>query len=367
MLNSNGHVLVTGLFMSRSAAESAVASLLNVGHVASDISVLAAGTTETGSLGLEQGSHVGSGAAVGAGLGGALGALLVGFTTVGALFTGGAALVAAGPIVAALAGAGAGAAAGGIVGGLIGLGIPEYDVKYYAEEFEKGSVLLGVRAPLSEEKAVRELLKRMGATRVAVGSLPAAAADGGRPLNGTSKLSDTKQQDADEWANGNPLRRLFMDQLRDIYYAEHQMVDSLEKLEQNASTPELASAFREHRDETQGHIFRLETAFDLIGVKPEQRRCRAINGIIAEADELLKLDDTLPQRDAAMICAAQKAEHYEIGTYGCLRTYARTLDLSDVASLLEQTLQEEWDADRRLSDLAQTGINDRAKVMQAAV
>jgi ferritin-like metal-binding protein YciE len=99
-----------------------------------------------------------------------------------------------------------------------------------------------------------------------------------------------------------------------------------------------------------------------VGLKPEEHKCPAMNGIITEAKELMNMDGTPAERDAALICAAQKAEHYEMATYGCLRAYARTLGLDAAASLLAQTLQEEQAADRNLTELAESGINaDAAK------
>lgn len=359
--------LVTGLFSNATDAERALVSLTSLGINRADISAVASDGKAIGDFGIEKHSRAGEGAAIGAGFGGALGALLAGFTAVGAIATGGAGLIVAGPIVAALAGAGAGAATGGLIGGLIGLGIPEHEVKYYTESFEKGAVLIGVRTTNDDAPRIRATLEEHGATRTTSQNvnLPDAVPAAGRG-EASSPRTATRANgavSASDWARENPLRQLFIDQLRDIYYAEHQLVDSLKKLEDVASTPELAQAFREHRDQTMTHIDRLESVFSAIGVKAEQKKCPAMNGIISEAKELMKLDNTPAERDAAIICAAQKAEHYEIGTYGCLRTYAQTLGMTDVAHTLEQTLREEWEADQKLTDLAEAGINRRATLV----
>jgi ferritin-like metal-binding protein YciE len=360
--------LVMGLFVDTAAAERALGSLIAAGYRREEISALAADRNTSSELGVEKHSKIGTGAAIGAGFGGALGALLVGFSAIGTIATGGAGLVVAGPLVAALAGAGAGAAAGGLVGALIGLGIPEHEVKYYSESLEKGAVLLGVRTPSDRVDDVKQVFEENKADRITVQGVPARSSsqrsfDGPRPSRGTPIHADeAARTPANDWAVDNPLRRLFIDQLRDIYYAEHQLVDALRELEGTASSPELAQAFREHREQTSEHIRRLESIFGSIGVEPEQKKCPAIAGILSEAHELMKLDDTYPQRDAAIVCAAQKAEHYEIGTYGCLRTYARTLGMNEVADLLEETLREEKDADHKLTELAESGINQLATV-----
>lgn len=343
--------LVMGLFQSAGEAERALMALMSAGIDRGEISAVASDDQSVRDFGIEKHSRVGTGAAIGAGFGGALGAILAGFTAVGALATGGAGLIVAGPLVAALAGAGAGGATGGLLGGLIGLGIPEHEIKYYAENLEKGSVLLGVRTADDNVARIRSIMEEHGATRITTQGIALPAAASGH----AAKV-------ADEWAETNPLRRLFIDQLRDIYYAEHQLVDALERLEEGASTPQLAQALHDHREQTREHIYRLDAVFRLIGVRPEQKKCPAINGIIAEAKELLRLDDSHPQRDAAIICAAQKAEHYEIGTYGCLRNYAQTLGMAEAARLLERTLEEEWTADRKLTELAESGINQQASL-----
>ncbi|MDX2114841.1 MAG: hypothetical protein SFZ24_04360 [Planctomycetota bacterium] len=160
--------VITGLFNTAAAASSAVNALEARGVPSSDISLIAAEGTRHEAFGIDTKTKAPEGAALGAGLGGATGALIAGLTMVGALATGGVGLLAAGPLVAALAGAGAGAAAGGAIGTAIGFAIPENEVKHYDEAFRKGAVLVGVQATGDDrDNIVRDVLKNSGATKVA--------------------------------------------------------------------------------------------------------------------------------------------------------------------------------------------------------
>jgi ferritin-like metal-binding protein YciE len=157
------------------------------------------------------------------------------------------------------------------------------------------------------------------------------------------------------------LRTFFIDSLQDIYYAEKHLVEALETLEGKATTQNLKNAFAEHRDVTLGHVSRLEEVFSILGEEAKTRKCEAIKGIIKEADAIIDEteSDTLT-RDAALILAAQKAEHYEIATYGTLATFARTLGEHQVASLLHETLEEEKEADEMLTNIAESFVNEQA-------
>ena len=159
----------------------------------------------------------------------------------------------------------------------------------------------------------------------------------------------------------NGLRTFFIDSLQDIYYAEKHLVDALDTLEEKATTQNLKHAFSEHRDVTIGHVSRLEQVFSMLGEDAKTRKCEAIKGIIREADDIVDEteSDTLT-RDAALILAAQKAEHYEIATYGTLATFARTLGENQVADLLHQTLEEEKEADDVLTSIAESFVNEQA-------
>lgn len=343
--------LVTGVFTSSERASQAIDALTQGGVSRDDISIVAAEGTKVEAFGIQKQSKLGQGAAIGGGLGGAVGAIVAGFTAVGALAASGVGLIAAGPLVAALAGAGAGAAAGGVLGGLIGLGIPEHEVKFYQDALSQGSVLVGVKATSSNRAFIEGVFDRFGAQRGAM-----AAATG----YSASSTRNGKEMSPDEWAEGNPLRRLFMEQVQDMYYAEQQLVDAIPKLRERAGHPDLAKAFEHHLGQTRVHVQRLESIFNSIGVTAKAVKCPAINGIISESKDLMAMDTTPALRDAALVCAAQKAEHYEIATYGCLRAYAETLGLTAAAETLQQTLSEEVEADRILSELAERHLNPMA-------
>jgi len=157
------------------------------------------------------------------------------------------------------------------------------------------------------------------------------------------------------------LRHFFIDSIKDIYYAEQHLVDALEDLKEKATTSDLKNAFEQHRAVTEGHVNRLERVFNIMGEEPETKKCFAIKGIISEADSIIDdtENDTLT-RDAALILAAQKAEHYEIATYGTLVQFAKVLGENDAADLLAETLQEEKDADVELTKIAESFINEYA-------
>lgn len=342
--------LVTGVFNSADQASAAIAGLISRGISRDDINVLAAEDTKLETFGIQKQSKLAEGAAVGAGFGGAAGALLAGFTAVGALATGGVGIIAAGPIVAALAGAGAGAATGGVVGGLIGLGIPEHKVDFYKDALNRGSVLVGVTVPDTDKGDAEQIMRQNGAESVTSESVSSRT------------RGAIKGRDTDAATNGakNGLRELFLHQLKDIYYAEKQILGALPGMRDKAKTPELAQAFDHHLAETRGHVQRLEHVFRAAGVEPREEKCPAINGILSEAKDLMKLDDTPAELDAAMICAAQKVEHYEMATYGCLKSYAEQLGLGEAVSLLGQTLDEEKAADEKLTTIAESVVNSAA-------
>ena len=149
------------------------------------------------------------------------------------------------------------------------------------------------------------------------------------------------------------LRETFLDELADIYDAEKQILKALPKMAQAAQHEDLRHAFEEHLEQTEGQVERLEQVFEVIGEEPKGKGCKAMEGIIKEGDELIKEH----HGDAALICAAQKVEHYEIASYGSLQSWARILGEDDAADLLEETLDEERDADERLTEIAESAIN----------
>lgn len=153
------------------------------------------------------------------------------------------------------------------------------------------------------------------------------------------------------------LHKVFVAQLKDMHSAETQLVDALPKMAAGATNARLQQAFRDHLKETKAHIERLETIFDSLDFSPGGHRCKAMEGLIEEGSEILGEDAHPEARDAAIICAAQKIEHYEIATYGTLRAFARVLGMDQAQELLTETLREERNADSLLTDLAENAIN----------
>ena len=156
------------------------------------------------------------------------------------------------------------------------------------------------------------------------------------------------------------LEDLFLDGLKDIYYAEKQILKALPKMAKGAESEELTAAFEKHRQETQGQVGRLEQVFELIGEKPKGKTCPAIDGIIEEGSEILEEYKGTPALDAGLVGAAQAVEHYEMARYGSLIAWAEKLGRDDVVTLLAATLDEEVATDEALTSLAEAGVNDRA-------
>ncbi|CAI9403098.1 MULTISPECIES: YciE/YciF ferroxidase family protein [Aestuariimicrobium] len=161
-------------------------------------------------------------------------------------------------------------------------------------------------------------------------------------------------------ADDKGLEHLFHDTLRDIYYAERNILKTLPKLEQAASSDELKAAFRKHLGETEGQVARLEEVFALIDRKPMSKKCEAIDGIIKEGDGLLEDYAGTTALDAGLISSAQAVEHYEITRYGTLRRWAKMLTIGNAYDLLTQSLEEESATDEALTKLADTEANAKA-------
>jgi ferritin-like metal-binding protein YciE len=153
---------------------------------------------------------------------------------------------------------------------------------------------------------------------------------------------------------------LLVHELQDIYHAEGQITKALPKMIKAANHPELRAAFEEHLQQTEGQIERLERVFELLGVPAKGKKCEGMAGIIAEGQKALEEHPSPDVLDAALIAAAQKVEHYEIASYGCVATYAELLGYDQVHELLGQNLDEEETTDERLSDLAESVINVEA-------
>jgi ferritin-like metal-binding protein YciE len=152
----------------------------------------------------------------------------------------------------------------------------------------------------------------------------------------------------------------FYNELRDVLSAERQLVEALPKMAEKASSPELRQAIESHLAETERHVQRVEQAFGETGKAARAKSCEAMKGLIDEGEELLKKDAEPAVKDAVMIAAAQKVEHYEIATYGTLCTWAKALGYSQAAELLKQNIDEEEAADRKLTEIAETSVNRQA-------
>ena len=156
------------------------------------------------------------------------------------------------------------------------------------------------------------------------------------------------------------LMDLFHDTLKDVYYAERQILKALPKMARGVQAPELKAAFEKHRVETEGQIERLKEVFEIIGKRPTGKTCPAIDGIIEEGSEILDEYKGAAALDAGILAAAQAVEHYEITRYGTLKRWATVLGLNDAASKLDETLQEEYATDDSLTMLADSLVNEEA-------
>jgi len=156
------------------------------------------------------------------------------------------------------------------------------------------------------------------------------------------------------------LQDLYLHELRDLYDAEKRVEESLAEMAETATSPELKQAFEDHLAETRNHVSRLEQVFGMLQEKPKRHKSKGIQGIVGEGEDLMDEDASSAVTDAALITSAQRVEHYEIAAYGAVRTYARRLGFEDQAQLLQQTLDEEGQADKRLTALAESYANEEA-------
>lgn len=162
------------------------------------------------------------------------------------------------------------------------------------------------------------------------------------------------------------LNDLFEDMLKDVYYAEKKILKELPKMAEKASCEDLKAAFESHREETEGQVERLEQVFKIIGKKPEAKKCEAIEGIAAEAKEVMEEAKNETVMDAGLLATAQAVEHYEMARYGTLIAWAKELAIDDAVALLQETLDQEKAADSKLTELAEDGINEDAADMKQA-
>ena len=156
------------------------------------------------------------------------------------------------------------------------------------------------------------------------------------------------------------LEKLYVEELRDLYSAENQILKVLPKMAKKATAPMLKAAFETHLKETKGQVERLETIFKQLGKSPKGKTCKAMEGLVEEGSELMSEDIDPEVLDAGLIAAAQRVEHYEMAGYGTVRTYAELLHQTDAAQLLQETLNEEGKTDKALTKLAESGINIEA-------
>lgn len=175
--------------------------------------------------------------------------------------------------------------------------------------------------------------------------------DGKQSNGATSNASSMKH---------SQLMQLFEDGLADIYWAEKALTKALPKMIKKATSQELIAALKSHHTETENHVVRLEEVFASMGKKTTAIKCEAMDGLITEAGEIMDKCETGSMRDAGIIAAAQKVEHYEIATYGTLRQFAETLGMKEAAALLEATLIEEKAADVKLTEVAVSSVNVEA-------
>jgi ferritin-like metal-binding protein YciE len=158
------------------------------------------------------------------------------------------------------------------------------------------------------------------------------------------------------------LNELFINQLQDLYDAENRLTEALPKMADAATSSQLKNAFQDHLQQTQNHVTRLEQVFNRLGCEAKRETCDAMKGLIKEGEGMIGAKGDGDTRDAGLIAAAQKVEHYEIAGYGTVRAFAEQLGFSDVAQILQQTLNEESAADRKLTEIAESRVNPESQV-----
>jgi ferritin-like metal-binding protein YciE len=222
-------------------------------------------------------------------------------------------------------------------------------------------------APMNGSAAVRtSRASSNGAARTAVSK---SRSNGSNGSNGVAKngkaAGKNGSAEKEQSLRGSQLGEFFLHELKDLYWAEKHLLKALAKMAKAATTEQLKQAFLDHRTETEDHVSRLEEVFEMIGEKPVAKKCDAIEGITKEVESIIEetKDDTYT-RDVALIIGGQKAEHYEIATYGGLVQLAMVLGHDDAAELLLQTLDEEKTADSTLTSIAESSVNEEALTEQ---
>ncbi|MGA2113907.1 MAG: ferritin-like domain-containing protein [Bryobacteraceae bacterium] len=161
------------------------------------------------------------------------------------------------------------------------------------------------------------------------------------------------------------LHELYLSELKDLYSAEDQIFKALPKVIEKAASAELRRALEHHLEETRGHVSRLEEVFEMHGEEPKKQKCKGMQGILEEGEEMLGKDAEPEVRDAAIISACQRVEHYEIAAYGTVRTYAQQMGQERAAAVLKQTLDEEMAADKKLTQIANSQVNIEARTVSS--
>lgn len=179
------------------------------------------------------------------------------------------------------------------------------------------------------------------------------------------KTTKSKQADGNTSLQESQLQKLFEDELKDIYWAEKALTKALPKMIKNATSEDLIAALEAHLEETQEHVARVEQVFEIIGKNAVAKKCDAMAGLIEEANSIMEDCEKGAMRDAGIISAGQKVEHYEIASYGTLCQFAKTLGLEDAKNILGQTLDEEKAADEKLTEVAERAVNIEAAHQEA--
>jgi ferritin-like metal-binding protein YciE len=183
-----------------------------------------------------------------------------------------------------------------------------------------------------------------------------------KPVKSPNSNGNTKTATANTQQTNSQLQKLFEDSLKDIYWAEKNLTKALPKMQKAATTEELKNAIEEHLAQTENQVKRLEQVFELIGKKAQAKKCDAMEGLIKEGESIVEeTEEGSMTRDGGIIMAAQKVEHYEIATYGGLAQIATTMGLEEAADLLNETLDEEKEADQLLTEIAENNINWEAE------
>jgi len=310
---------------SRPQAEQIVDRLKSSNFSNNDISVLFPDKETNRDFAHEKSTKAPEGAITGAGTVGVIGGALGWLVGIGALAIPGVGpFIAAGPIMAALSGAAIGAAVGGIAGALIGMGVPELEAKRYEGKLKQGNILISVHTENSDQiSQAKDIFKNAGAQDIC------STGEASTPNESSAKKKErsTKAKASTRAGDsGKNLEDLFLDELADMYDSEKRLVKGLPKLKEAATCTHLQAAIEEHLRETEGHVTRIENVFRAFGREAKGKKCEATVGLLDEGDEIASDFKGSPAINAALISAAQKVEHYEIASYGCLHEWAEMLD-----------------------------------------